>query len=258
MANRYYSAIAQDNALASSVTSSSTTVILNSSPVGYPSSFPYVLALDYNTSSEELVSVTAASGTTLTVVRGFNGTSAVSHGAGATVRHVITAQDLTDAQNHIAATGSVHGLSGAIVGTSDTQTLTNKTIYGGSITGATLTSSTIDYTKNTLLNFPSGTLSFNNQTGTSYALQSSDAFGFVTLNNTSAVSVTIPVSTFTVGQYINVQQVNTGQVTITGQGGVTVTSTGATSSAPALVTNQSAATIICTASNTFTVVGNIQ
>jgi hypothetical protein len=110
MPSRYYSAIAQDTTINGSITNSQTSVVVNA-VVGYPSNFPYILALDYNAASEELVQVTAASGTTLTIVRGYNGTTAVSHTTGATVRHVITAQDLTDTQTHYAATTSVHGIA---------------------------------------------------------------------------------------------------------------------------------------------------
>ena len=108
---RYYSAIAVDNTLASAITSTATTAILNVAPVGYPSSFPFILAFDYNQATEELISVTAISGTTLTISRGFNGTTPQSHAVGAVIRHVITAQDLTDAQTHYAATTSVHGIT---------------------------------------------------------------------------------------------------------------------------------------------------
>ena len=110
MATRYYSAIAQDTTVTGNITNSQTSVVV-SAVVGFPSSFPYILALDYNASSEELVKVTAASGTTLTIVRAFNGTTAVSHNTGAVVRHVITAQDMTDAQNHYDATSNVHGIA---------------------------------------------------------------------------------------------------------------------------------------------------
>lgn len=110
MPSRYYSAIAQDTTINGNVTNSATSVVV-SGVVGFPSSFPYILALDYNSANEELVQVTAAAGTTLTITRGFNGTTPVSHTTGAVVRHVITAQDMTDAQNHYAATTSVHGIT---------------------------------------------------------------------------------------------------------------------------------------------------
>ena len=138
MASRYYSAVAQDTTVTSGITSSSTSVTVGAT-TGYPTSYPFVLALDYNTAVEELVAVTNVSGLTLTITRGYNGTSATAHATGAVVRHVITAQDMTDAQNHYAATTGTHGVSGTIVGNSDTQTLTNKTI---------------DYNSNTITNLP--------------------------------------------------------------------------------------------------------
>ena len=78
------------------------------------------------------------------------------------------------------------------------------------------------------------TVAVNAQTGTTYTLVSSDAFKLVTASNTSAITVTVPASVFTTGQYIYVQAINTGVVTITGDGTSVITSTGATAALPKL------------------------
>lgn len=101
------------------------------------------------------------------------------------------------------------------------------------------------------------TLSFNAQTGTTYTLVAADLGKLVTLSNASGITLTVPPSVFAAGNTINIQQIGAGQVTLAQGAGVTITSTGATASAPKLRAQYSAATIICTASNTFTVVGDL-
>jgi hypothetical protein len=100
-------------------------------------------------------------------------------------------------------------------------------------------------------------LTFNAQTGTTYTLVSGDALGFVTCNNAGAITVTVPPSVFSAGQQINLQQIGAGQVTFAAGVGVTITSAGATSAAPKIAKQFAAATIICTAANTFTIIGGI-
>jgi hypothetical protein len=100
------------------------------------------------------------------------------------------------------------------------------------------------------------TISFNAQTGTTYTLVASDVSKLVTTSNASAVTVTIPQNVFSAGNIINVQSIGVGLTTISG-GSVTITSTGASSSAPVLRARYSACSIICTASNVFTVIGDI-
>jgi hypothetical protein len=100
------------------------------------------------------------------------------------------------------------------------------------------------------------TLSFNAQTGTTYTLVVGDVAKLVTTSNASAVTVTIPANVFSAGNQIHVQSIGVGQTTISG-GSVTITSTGATATAPKLRARYSAATIICTASNVFTVIGDL-
>ena len=100
-------------------------------------------------------------------------------------------------------------------------------------------------------------LTFNAQTGTSYTLAIGDVGALVTLSNTGGITLTVPPSVFTTGQVIDVQQINTGQVTFAAGSGVTITSTGATAAAPKLRAQYSAASVLCTGSNTFTVLGDI-
>jgi hypothetical protein len=101
------------------------------------------------------------------------------------------------------------------------------------------------------------TLSFNNQTGTSYTLVASDSAKLVTTSNAAAVTVTIPPSVFTAGNQINVQSIGVGLTSFVAGAGVTITSTGASAAAPILRARYSACTIICTASNVFTVIGDL-
>lgn len=101
------------------------------------------------------------------------------------------------------------------------------------------------------------TISFNAQTGTTYTLVAADLGKIVTLSNAGAITLTVPPSVFASGNIINIQQIGAGQVTLAQGAGVTITSTGATASAPKLRAQYSAASIVCTGSNTFTVIGDI-
>jgi hypothetical protein len=101
------------------------------------------------------------------------------------------------------------------------------------------------------------TLSFNAQTGTTYTLVASDLGKLVTASNASAITITIPPSVFTTGNIVNVQQIGVGQVTFAQGAGVTITSAGATSSAPKIGKQFAAASVICTGSNSFTVIGAV-
>jgi hypothetical protein len=100
-------------------------------------------------------------------------------------------------------------------------------------------------------------LLFNPQSGTSYTLVAGDLGKLVTLSNASAITVTIPPSVFVAGNTINIQRTGAGLPTFAQGAGVTITSTGATASAPKLRAQYSACTVICTASNQFTIVGDL-
>jgi hypothetical protein len=102
-----------------------------------------------------------------------------------------------------------------------------------------------------------GISGFNAQTGTTYTLVSGDLNKLVTASNASAITVTVPPSVYSANDVVNVQQTGAGQVTFAQGSGVTITSNGATSTSPKLRVQYSAASVICTASNTFTIVGDI-
>jgi hypothetical protein len=188
--NRYYSSVAIDTTLSSSITSTATSLVVGSTS-GFPTSYPYTLAIGYDLSNEELVTIIGASGTTLTVGttvagganvsgRGVDGTSDQAHTAGEPVKHVISARDMTEAQAHIAAESGAHGITGSFVGTTDTQTLTNKTITGGTVNATTLQQGGVPAVTTT------GTQTLTNKTLTSPTINSATLTG--TLTNTSTLS----------------------------------------------------------------------
>ena len=154
---------------------------------------------------------------------------------------------ITNDVGDITAVTAGTGLSGG--GTSGAVSLAIDTAVTADLTTAqTLTNKT--------LTAPKINLSFNAQTGTTYTLVAADSGKLVTTSNASAVVVTIPAGVFAAGEQINIQSIGVGLTTISG-GSVTITSTGASASAPILRARYSACTIICTASNVFTVIGDI-
>lgn len=93
--------------------------------------------------------------------------------------------------------------------------------------------------------------------GTTYTLAATDANNVVTTTSTSGVTVTVPPSVYVAGDIITVVQTGAGQVTFAQGSGVTITSTGATASAPKIRVQYAGAQVICTASNTFVIIGDI-
>jgi hypothetical protein len=92
---------------------------------------------------------------------------------------------------------------------------------------------------------------------TAYTLVLANANQWVTMNSATSQTITVPPNVFSSGQLVYVQRIGAGAVPIAQGAGVTITSNGATSSAPNLRAQYSSATILCTGTNTFTVVGDI-
>lgn len=315
---RKFSSISVETTLASGISNSATTMtvatgtgsaLLGGVTLAAGNVDQFTVALDPDTQNEEIVFITAVSSDTFTIVRGRAGTSAISHSGGATVKHVLTSDDL-DAFNtavspvsSITFSGSSSGTmtlqaqpvaSGVItlpagtatlVNTSATQTLTNKTLTSPVITTPTissiintgtitlptltdtlvsrtatetLTNKTIDYNSNTITNLPAANLdlTLNAQTGTTYTLVADDKNKLVTLSNASSITLTVPTNAsvpYAIGSQINIQQAGAGQVTVAGDTGVTVNSTPGLK----LRAQWSAATLIKTATNTWTMVGDL-
>ncbi len=100
MPRRYYSSTAVATTLSASANNSTTSITVTALS-GFPVSTPWTAILDADTASEEVVTVTGVSGTTLTVTRGVDGTSAVSHAAGAVFRHGVSARDFDETNSHV-------------------------------------------------------------------------------------------------------------------------------------------------------------
>ena len=285
---RLYSSISVETILSASINSSQTSMavaagtgsaLLGGVTLAAGNVDQFTVAIDPDTANEEIVFITGNSGDTFTIVRGRSGSTAITHASGATVRHVLTSNDLdyfntaiqpatltAKGDTYIAtASGVVTRLA---VGTND-QVLTADSTQAKGVKWATPSSlpsqtgnsgkylSTDGSTTSWAAAVATLNVTFNAQTGTTYSLVSGDLNKLVTLSNASAITLTVPNGVFTTGQQINIQQIGAGQVTIVSDGTTVLTSTGATSTAPKLRAQYSAATIVCTSSNNFTVIGDL-
>ena len=223
----------------------------------------FTIAIDPDTSSEEIIFVRGTSGATLTgLVRGQAGTSATTHTSGATIKHVLTSNDLdfytSGVDNALTAAGAatltnktialgsntVSGTTaqfntaltdGDFATLAGTETLTNKTISSGTLTG-TLTAGGGTGTSGQFLQSTGtgvqwavaghgGKFTQVDTTSTSITPTTTQFNGGLLLNYTGSVScnVTLPPSSgYDIGSFFWIRQSGVGQITILAGSGVTI------------------------------------
>lgn len=125
MAARNFAGGAAASTLNGGIASGDTTIVVTSGSTWPTGSASYVI--DRGLAGEEKILATRSGNTLTATSRGYDGTTAAAHTTGAAIEHVGTATDFQEANDHVQATTG-HGATGAVVGTTNTQTLTNKTL----------------------------------------------------------------------------------------------------------------------------------
>jgi hypothetical protein len=191
----------------------------------------------------------------------------------------ITSGNITDTRVSVTTNLPIGDITGVTAGTGLTGGGTSGTVTlaidstVATLTGSqTLTNKTITYTDNTLTGVAgvTATQTLTNKTLTSpkinlginaktaaYTTLAGDDGQLITVTSSSTANVTLAAGLYNTGAQITIARMGTGAVSIVGDTGVTVVSTGATASTPALRAQYSTATAILTTTNTWLVVGDI-
>jgi hypothetical protein len=264
---RKYSSISVETTLASGISNSATSMtvaagtgsaLMGGVTLAAGNVDQFTVALDVDTQNEEIVFITAVSSDTFTIVRGRAGTSAISHTGGATVKHVLTSDDLTFYTTGV-ATADAAVPETVVTAKADLLVGVSSGVVDNLAVGTDGQVLTADATQTLGVKWATPVdvnLTINAKTA-NYTLVAGDVNKLITMSSASTTTLTVPNGVFTAGQQINVQRIGAGAVQIRNDGTSVLTSTGATSTAPDLRGQYSACTIICTSSNNFTVIGDL-
>ena len=287
---REYSSISVETTLNSGINTTATNIVLPSSAaatalLGGVTLAPanadiFTVALDHDTINEEIVYVTAVSGDTLTISRGQAGTgtpgvSGIAHSAGASVKHVMTSDDLIFFRDNaspvasFAFSGSTSGTTtiqatavagtntltlpptsnDTLVGKATTDTLTNKTLTSptvntGTIAGGTLADAVIkglEEDVNVVASAATGTINFDVSTASVW-YYTSNASANHTLNFRYSSGDTL-ASKLAVGDAITLVWLNTNGATAYYPNVIQIDGTTVTPKVPAAITAGNASAI---------------
>jgi hypothetical protein len=247
---KQYKGAAAQTTISNALGSGDTSITI-AATTGWPSAagVPFFVVISPGTAVEEKCLATI-SGSTLTLTRAQDDTSAQSHSSGATIYHVYSADDADEA-NLLASTLTARGdlltmgagpdFARIAIGAADTVLKSDGTdVSYGTIVAANIASNAVEtakindnaVTQAKLADRVVGSaeldnLTLNAQTGTTYTLVLADAHKLVTQSNAAGIATTIPPNTdvaFEIGDQVNLMQLGAGAITITAGAGVTLRS----------------------------------
>ena len=238
MPRRYYSSTAAQTTLSAGVDGVTSTMAVTAVS-GWPSSFPYTILVDKDTVNEEIVTVTARTGTTLTVTRGADGTSAVAHSAGANVQHGVSARDFDEPNAFVNGTGVV---TSAMIADG---TIVNADINASAaIAQSKIATLTTDLAAKSNV-YPTQDV----QSGTTYTFDLDNAKELVIASSASAKTFTVPAQasvTWLDNTQLQVLNTGAGLLTVEAAAGVTI------NGAPLVLVQNRGGSLVRTASNVWT------
>lgn len=292
---RSYAGAAPACTLTNNIASGDTSLSLTGDTTNWPStaSGPFYMVIDPGLANEEKILVnTRSTGSLSSVTRGVDGTVASAHNSGASCYPVFTAVD-ADQANKVASTLTTKGdllvtdgsaLNRLAAGTNDyllvadsaqtngvkwaqvnasgiaSDAVTTAKILDSNVTTAKIADNAVTQAKladRVVGSAEYDSLTLNAQTGTTYTLVLADAHKLVTLNNGSAITLTVPPNSsvaFEIGDQVNLLQLGAGQVTVAAGSGVTLRSEGT----KVKLTGQYAlATLVKIGTDEWVLVGNL-